>query len=95
MYFNLGCSPEFFAVASGRKSTCKLFREATELMVLMDHEFVVNPTSPPFASLSCPFHMGISLPLGKSLSRAFWDTHECEKPKSKSCANAKFVYLCA
>ena len=46
MYFHLGCSPEFFAVASSRKSTRKLFRESLELMVLKDHEFGRNPTSP-------------------------------------------------
>ena len=83
MYFHLVCSPEFFAVAFGRKSTRKLFRQATELMVLIDHEFVVNPTSLPFVFLPCPFHMGISLPLGKRLLGVFWDTHGCEKLKSK------------
>ena len=45
MYFYMECSRKFFAVASGRKSTCKLFRQATEMMVLIDHEFVGNSTS--------------------------------------------------
>ena len=93
MYFHLVYSPEFFAVASGRKSTRKLFRQATELMDFINHEFVGNPTSPPSAFLSCPFQMGISLPLGKRLLGVFWDTHGCEKPKSKSCANTNFVCL--
>ena len=93
MYFHLVYSPEFFAVVSGRTSMRKLFRQATELMVLTHHKFVGNSTSPPFAFLSCPFHMGISLPLGKRLTGVFWDTHGCEKPKSKLCANANFVYL--
>ena len=52
----------------------KLFRQVTELMVTKDHEFVGNSTSPPFAFLSYPFHMGISLPLGKRLTRVFWAT---------------------
>ena len=42
MYVHLVCSAEFFAVASGRQSMRKLFRQATELMVLVDHEFVAN-----------------------------------------------------
>ena len=33
MYFHLVCSPEFFAVASSRKSARKLFRRSLELMV--------------------------------------------------------------
>ena len=32
-----------------------------KLMVNMDHEFVGNSTSPPFAFRSCPFHMGMSI----------------------------------
>ena len=83
MYFHLVCSPEFFAVASGMKSTRKLFRQVTELMVLRDHEFVVNPTSPPFAFLSCPFHMGISLPLGKQRIGCF-GTHIGAKSPSQN-----------
>ena len=42
-------SPAFFAVASGIKLTRKLFRQATELTVLIDHEFKENSASPPFA----------------------------------------------
>ena len=83
MYFHLVHSPEFFAVASGRKSTRKLFRQATELMDLIDHEFIRNPTSPPFAFHPCPFHMGLSLPLGKRLLGLYWGTHGCKNPKSK------------
>ena len=93
MYFHLVCSPEGFGDASGRKSTRILFRQATELMVLMDHHFVGNSTSPSLAFLSCPFHLGILLPLGKRLVGVFWDTQECEKLKSKLCANANCVYL--
>ena len=90
MYFHLVFSPEAFAVASGRKSTCKLFRQATQPMVLIDHEFVSNSTSP-LVFLSGPFHVG-TLPLsGKRLTGVFVDTHGCEKPKSKSCAN---IILC-
>ena len=93
MHFHLVYSPECFAVACGRKSTRKLFRQATELMDLIDHEFVGDPTSRPFAFLPCPFHMNILLPLEKRLLRVFWGTHGREKPKSKLCANANFVYL--
>ena len=81
MYSHVVYSPEFFAVASGRKSTRMLFHQATELMNLIDHEFVGNPTSPFFAFLSCLFHMGISLPLVKRLLGLFWDTPGREKPK--------------
>ena len=93
MYVHLVYSPELFAVASRRKSTRKVFRQATELMVLIDHEFRVNPTSASFAFLLRPFNMGISLPLGQRLLGVFWDIHGCENPKSKQCANAQFVYL--
>ena len=58
MYFHLVYSPEFVAVASGRKSTRKLFRQATVLMDLMEDGFVENPTSAPFAFHQCTFHMG-------------------------------------
>ena len=83
MYFHLVYSPEIFAIASGRKSTRKLFRQTTELMDLMDHVFVGNPTSPPFAFHPCPFYMGISLPLGKRLLRVFWGIHGGESPRPK------------
>ena len=95
MYFHLVCSPELFAGASGRKLTRKLFCQATEHMVLIDHEFVGNSASPTFAFLSGPSHMDISLPLGKRFIGEFWDTHGYEKPKSKTCTNAKFVYFSA
>ena len=38
MYFHLVCSPEFFAVASSRKSTREAFLRSCELMVLKDHD---------------------------------------------------------
>ena len=47
MYFHLVYSPEFFAVASSRKSARKLFRQSLELMVLKYHEFRRNPTLSP------------------------------------------------
>ena len=47
MYFHLMCLPEFFAVASSRKSARELFRRSLELMVLKDHEYGRNPTFPP------------------------------------------------
>ena len=93
MYFHLVYAPEFFAVASRGKSTRKLFRQATEFMDVIDHEFVENPTSSPFAFPSCPSNMGISLPLGKRPLGVFWDTLGRQKPKSKMCANANFVCL--
>ena len=65
MYFHLVCSPGFFAVASSRKSTRKPFCRSLELMVLKDHEFGRNPTFPPYAFHPCPFHVGISLRIGK------------------------------
>ena len=86
MYFYLVYSPEFFVVGSGRKSTRKLFGQAAELIVLIEHEFLGNSTSPPFAFLSCPFQTDISLPFGKRLIGVLLDTHGCENPKSKSCA---------
>ena len=65
MYFHLVCSPESFAVASSRSSTRKVFRRSRELMVLKDHEFGWNLTSPPYVFHSCPFHVRISLCMGK------------------------------
>ena len=93
MFFHLVYSPVFFSDASGRKSTRKVFCEATELVVTIDHEFLGNSTSPPFAFLSCPFHMGISLPLGKRLIGVIWAMEGCQKPNFFSCANANLVYL--
>ena len=61
LYFHLVYSSEIVVVASGTKSTRKLFRQATERMVLIDHEFVRNSTFPLFAPLPCRFHMGILL----------------------------------
>ena len=58
MYFHPVCSPEFFAVASSRKSARKLFCRSLELMVLKDHEFGQNPTFPPYAFLSMPLSRG-------------------------------------
>ena len=65
MYFHLGCSPEFFAMASARKSACKGFRRSLKLMVPKDHEFGRYPTSPPYAFCPCPPDVGISLCIGK------------------------------
>ena len=79
--------------AAGRKSTRKVFCEATELIVTMDYEFVGNSTSLPFSFLSCPLHMGISLPLGKRLIGVSWAMRWCQKPNFSSCRNANFVYL--
>ena len=95
MYLHRVYSPEFFAIASGRKSTRKIFRQATELIVPIDHEFVGNSTSPPFAPFLCPFYMGISVSLGKRLTGVLWDTHGWKTTKSNSCAKARFVYLLA
>ena len=58
MYFHIVCSPEFFAVAFSRKSARKAFRRSCELMLLKDHEFARNPTSPPYAFHPCPFSRG-------------------------------------
>ena len=55
MYFHLVCSPEFFAVASSKKSTRKVFHRSRELMVLKDHEFGRNLTSPPMSFIHAPF----------------------------------------
>ena len=65
MYFHLVCSPEFFAVASSRKSPRKVFRQSRELMVLKDHEFRQNSTSCSYVFHPCPFYVGISLCIGK------------------------------
>ena len=58
MYFHLVCSPEFFAVASERKSARKFFRRSLELMVLKDHEFGRNPGFPPYAMPFMPLSRG-------------------------------------
>ena len=65
MYFHLVCSPEVFAVASARKSARKVFRRLLEHMVPKDHEFGQYFTSTPYAFHPCPFHVGISLCIGK------------------------------
>ena len=65
MYFHLLYSPDFFSDVSWRKSTRKLFCEATKLMNTIDHELVANSMSPSLVFLSCPFHIGVSLTLGK------------------------------
>ena len=66
LYFHLVCSAEFFAVASERKTARKLFRQSLEFMVLKYHELGQNPTFPPYACHQCPFHVGISLWIGKT-----------------------------
>ena len=71
MYFHLVCSPEFFAVASSRKSTRMLFRQSLELMVIKDHEFGQNPIFPPHASEPWPLHAGISFCIGKRAMAMF------------------------
>ena len=58
MYFHLVCSPEFFAIAFWRKSARKAFRRSCELMLLKDHEFGRNPTSPPLCLSSMPLSRG-------------------------------------
>ena len=65
MYFHLVCAPEFFAVASARKSARKAFRQSLELTDSEDHEFGGYPTSHPYAFHPCPFHVGISRGMGK------------------------------
>ena len=65
MYFHLVCSPEFFAVASARKSARKVFRRSLKLIVLKDHECRRYSTSPPYAPHPCPFHVGILLSMRK------------------------------
>ena len=71
MYFHLVCSPEFFGVASSRKSARKLFCRSLELMVLKDHEIGQNPTFPSYAFHPCPFHVGILLCIGKRAMAMF------------------------
>ena len=55
MYVHLVCSPEFFAVASSRKSARMLFRRSLELIVLKDHE---EPYIPPLCLSSMPLSRG-------------------------------------
>ena len=93
MYFHLVCSPEFFAVAFSRKSARKAFRRSCELMLLKDHEFGRNPTSPPYVFNPCPFHAGISCCIGKRAMAVFQAAYGSRKPKSFACANANFVAL--
>ena len=71
MNFHLAYSPEFFAVAFSRKSARKAFRRSCELMLLKDHEFGWNPTSPPYVFHQCPFHVGISLCIGMRAMAVF------------------------
>ena len=71
MYFYLVRSPEYFAVASSRKSARKLFRRSLELMVLKDHEFGRNPIFPPHAFHPWPLHVSISLCMGKRAMAMF------------------------
>ena len=71
MYFHLVCSPEFFAVAFSRKSARKAFRRSCELMLLKDHEFAPNHAFPPYVLHPCPFHVGISLCIGKRAMAVF------------------------
>ena len=66
MYFHLVCS-----VASSRKSMRKAFRRLCELMVLKDHEFGRNLTSPPYTFHPGPLHAGISFCIGKRAMAVF------------------------
>ena len=91
MHFHLVCSPEFFAVASARKSVRKVFRRSLELMDLKDHEFGRHPTSPPYAFHPRPPHVGISLCIGKRAIGMFEAECGCCKPRLLACANANFV----
>ena len=91
MYFHLVCSPEFFAVASSRRSARKLFRRSLKLMVLKDDEFGRNRTFTPYAFHPCPFHVGILLCIGKRAMGMFQAAYGFRKPKSFACANANFV----
>ena len=91
MYFHLVRSPEYFAVASARKSARKVFRRSLELMVLKDHEFGRYSTLPPHAFHPCPFHVGISRCIGKQAIGMFWAAYGLRKPKSFACANAMSV----
>ena len=93
MYFHLVCSPEFFAVASARKSARKVFRRLLELMDLKDHEFGRHPTSSPYAFHPCPLHVGISLCIGNRAIGMFEAACGCCKPRLLACANANFVCL--
>ena len=71
MYFHLVYSSEFFAVALSRKSARKAFHRSCELMLLKDHEFGRNPTSPPYIFHPCPSHAGISSCIGKRAMAVF------------------------
>ena len=93
MYFHVVLSPEFFAVASATKSARKVFCRSLELMVLKDHEFGRYFTSSPYAFHPCPFHVGISLCIGKWVIGMYQASYGCRKPKSFACANANFVFL--
>ena len=78
----------------GEKLTRKLFHQATELMAVIDLEFVENSTSPPFAFLSCPIHTGISLPLAKRLIGVFFGTRMGAKNPSPKCAQTLILCTC-
>ena len=94
MYFHLVYSPEFFAAASGRKSTGKLFRQATELMDIIDHDFVKKyTTSAPFDFHPCPFHMAICFLWGSGLIGCFGAHMGAKNPSQNSAQTANFVYL--
>ena len=51
----------------------------TEVMVAIDDEFVEISTSHSFAFLSYPFHIGISLTVGRWLTKMFWSTYMCKE----------------
>ena len=90
-YLYLVYSADFCAAASGRKLTCTVFRQATKTRVTIDHEFIGNSTSPPFAIVSYPSHTGISLPLGKRLQGCFRIHMGAKIPVFFSYTNANVV----
>ena len=94
MYFDLVCHTELFALGSGRKRTCKVFCQATEHMVLVDHELLENSTSPFFAFVFMPLHMRISLPLGRQLIGVFFATQVGAKNPSQDRAQTLTLCTC-
>ena len=71
MYFHLVCSPEFFAVASSRKSARKLSVDRWNSWFSRTMSWDRNPTFPPYAFHPWPFHAGISFCIGKRAMAVF------------------------
>ena len=57
----------------------------------MSSEGTLHP--PPYVFHSCPFHVGISLCMGKRAMGMFEAAYGFRKPKLVTCANANFVAL--